>query len=45
MLVNGKPTENEMQLADRILTESEISDEQFKKANLKTQALWNKFNS
>jgi hypothetical protein len=45
MLVNGKPTENEMKLADRILTESEISEEQFKNANLKTQALLTKFNS
>jgi hypothetical protein len=44
MLVNGKPTENEMRLANRILTECEISEEQFKNANLKTQVLWNKFN-
>lgn len=45
MIVNGKPTDNEMKLAERILNKCEISQEQFKNANMKTQALWNKLNS
>jgi hypothetical protein len=40
MLVNGRPTDNEMKLVDRILTETNISDEQFKNANTKAQVLF-----
>lgn len=43
MRLNGKPTQNEMKLADRILAESEISEAQFTNAIIKSQALMEKF--
>jgi hypothetical protein len=42
--LDKRPTLNEEKLIDRILSETNISDEQFKNANLKARALWNKFN-
>lgn len=39
------PTVNEEKLVDRMLTETNISDEQFKNSNLKARALLNKFSS
>lgn len=42
--LNGRTTENERSLANRILTESNISNEQFKNVNQKAQALFNRFN-
>ena len=44
MTINGNPTQKEKSLSDRILSQINISDEQFKNANKKTQALFNKFN-
>jgi len=43
--LDKRPTVNEEKLVDRMLTEINISDEQFKNSNLKARALLNKFGS
>lgn len=43
--LDNRPTVNEEKLVGSILTETNISDEQFKNANLKARALLNKFGS
>lgn len=43
--LDKRPTLNEEKLIDRVLTETNITDEQFKNSNLKARALSNKFSS
>ncbi|MFT3902948.1 MAG: hypothetical protein QM727_07225 [Niabella sp.] len=43
MQLNGNPTQNEIKLADRILTEVGISEEKFTNAIIKTHTLMEKF--